>query len=211
MDSNWLERHARWVAGGLGVALLVAFALIGVLFLRLEDTRADLERVEGGALLSTVQLQAFREQLVAMGPTVAGGLDEAIAGLETFGGSSLAFEVRIDEDIAVDTAIAIDREFTVPIDTTIPIDQTIETTIDVRGPLGIAVPVDVAVPIVLEVPVVLDLTFAIEETVPLVTTIPVQLELPVEIEIADTGLAELSESLAAGLVGFQDAFAGLTE
>lgn len=210
MTSNWLERHVLWLVGGLGVALIAAFVSIGVLFMRLDDTKADLERVEGGALLSTVQLQAFREQLVAMGPTVSGGLDEAIAGLETFGSSSLEFDVRIDQDVAVDTVIDLDREFTVPIDTTIPINETIETTIDVRTPLG-TVPVDVAVPIELDVPVSLDLSFVIEESVPLVTTIPVSLELPVEIDIADTGLAELGDSLAAGLIGFQEAFAGLAE
>jgi len=210
MASKWLEQHALWVAGGLGVALIAVFVLIGVLFIRLEDTRSDLERVEGGALLSTVRLQAFREQLVAMGPTVSGGLDEAIAGLETFGDSSLEFDVRIDQDVAVDTEIELDREFTVPIDTSIPIDQTIETTIDVQTPLG-SVPVDVTVPIVLDVPVALNLKLAIDESVPLVTTIPVRLELPVSIDVADTGLAELSDSLAAGLIGFRQAFAGLAQ
>ena len=210
MDPNWLQRNVHWVVGGLSLALVAAFALIGALFLRLEDTRSDLERVEAGALLASAQLQLFRDQLIELGPTVSTGLDEAVAGLESFGESSLEFDVRIDQDVAVDTSIAIDREFTVPIDTTIPINQTIETTIDVQGPLGVSVPVDVAVPIALDVPVVLDLTFVIEESIPLATTIPVHLELPVEIDVADTGLADLSDSLAEGLIGFQEAFAGLT-
>lgn len=211
MPSLRFTRFVPWIVGALGVALIAAFALIGVLFVRLEDTRGDLERVEGGALLSAIQLQAFRVQLVTLGPTVAVGLDDAIEGLGTFGESSLEFRVEIDEQVPIDTVLRLDREFTIPIDTTIPIQQTIETTIDVQGPLGIVVPVDVAVPIDLEVPVVLDVVFTVEEDIPVVSSVPVHLDLPIEIQIADTGLAELGESLGAGLEGFRDALTGLAQ
>ena len=211
MTSNWSQRTSNLLVGGLGIALLAAFVLIGALFVRLDQTRADLERVEGGALLSSVQLQAFRAELVALGPSVSAGLDEAIAGLETFGASSLDFEVEIDETVVVETEIEIDSEFLIPIETTIPIDQTIETTIEIRGPLGIAVPVDVAVPIVLEVPVSLELAFRVQETVPVNTSVPIRLDLPIEIAIADTGLADLGESLAAGLASFREVFESFEE
>ena len=195
MLANWLERHATALIGALGIALMVAFVFIGALFLRLEQTRDDLERVEGGALLATVQLQAFRDELVALGPEVSANLDEAIAGLEGFGTSTLEFDVRIEERVAIDTEIEIDREFTVPVQTTIPIAQTIETTVEVQGPLGVVVPVDIAVPINLEVPVDLDLTFAVQERLPIEAEVPVEFEVPIAVAIEDTGLGDLFASL----------------
>lgn len=210
MATTWLERHATAVAAGLGFALLAAFVLIGALFVRLEQTRSDLERVEGGALLATVQLQTFRDELTSLGPQITDDLDVAIDGLATFEDSTLEFDVQIDETVAIDAEILIDQEFTVPIDTTIPISETIETTISIQTPLG-DVPVDVTVPVNLDVPVVLDLTFAVEEAVPISTDVPVQFDLPIEVAIADTGLADLGTSLASGLASFRDLFANLEE
>lgn len=66
-------------------------------------------------------------------------------------------------------------------------------------------------PIELEVPVVLDLTFTINETLPVKADVPVRLDVPIEIAIADTDLAALGESLAAGLASFRDLFAGFSE
>jgi hypothetical protein len=211
MSSTWIERRATPIAATLGVALLLAFALIATLFVRLEQTRSDLERVEGGALLSAVQLEAFRGQLVALGPSVTAGLDEAIVGLESFGDSNLEFDVQINETVQIDTSIEFDREFTVPIETTVPIAQTIETTIDVEGPFGVAIPVDVAVPIELDVPISLELTFPIRETIPVSASVPVDLDVPIAIDVADTGLGELGTSLASGLASFRDLFASFEE
>jgi len=211
MSSSWIERRATPLLAVLGLALLAAFALIALLFVRLEQTRTDLERVEGGALLSTIQLEAFRGQLAALGPSVSGGLDEAIVGLESFGDSNLEFDVQISEVVEIDTAIEFDRELTVPIETTIPIAQTIETTIDVQGPFGVAVPVDVAVPIELDVPISLELTFPIRETIPISASVPVDFEIPIELDVADTGLGELGSSLASGLASFRDLLAGFEE
>ena len=211
MTSTWLERHLTAVVGVLGVLVLAAFALSAVLFLRLEQTRDDLERVEAGALLATVQLQLFRDELVSLGPSVSSGLDEAIVGLQSFSTSTLEFEVSIDEVLPVAAELEIDREIVIPINTTIPITETIETTIEVQGPLGIAVPVDVVVPIEIEVPVILDLTFAIKETLPVSAEVPVRLNVPVAIAIADTDLAAFGDSLAAGLASFRDLFAGFAD
>ncbi len=211
MPANWIARHATPLVGTLIVALLAAFALIAVLFVRLEQTRDDLKRVESGALLSAVQLEAFQGQLVALAPELTSGLDDAIGGLETFGDSSLEFDVQINETVQVDTEIVFDREFTVPIETTIPIDQTIETTIDAQGPLGITVPVDVAVPIELEVPVALELTFPVRETIPVAAEIPVDLQVPIEVDVADTGLGDLGTSLASGLASFRELFAAFEQ
>lgn len=211
MTSTWLERHLPVAVGALGVLMLAAFALSALLFVRLEQARDDLERVEAGALLSTVQLQVFRDELAALGPSVSAGLDEAIVGLESFGSSTLDFEVSIDEVLPVAAEFVIERDVLVPIDTTIPIAQTIETTIEVQGPLGIAIPVNVEVPIELEVPVVLDVTFSIEETLPVSAEVPVRLDVPVQIAIADTDLAAFGQSLAAGLASFRDVFAGFAE
>ena len=50
---------------------------------------------------------------------MSAGLDEAIAGLETFGTSTLEFDVPIDENVPIDTEVVIDRTFEVPIKTTL--------------------------------------------------------------------------------------------
>jgi hypothetical protein len=209
MPVSWIERHAAPIVAALGGGLLVAFALIGVLLLRLEQTRDDLERVEGGALLSAVQVQAFRDSLEAAAPEVGAGLDDAITGLEEFGTSSLSFDVAVDDTVPFETEIVLDREIVVPVETSIPIDETIETTIEVQGPLGVAVPIDVEVPIRLDVPVDVDVTLRLNETVPVTADVPVQLDLPVEVAVAETGLADLADSLAAGLAGFREVFANL--
>ncbi|MCB0996270.1 MAG: MFS transporter, partial [Acidimicrobiales bacterium] len=220
-----LRRRTDLLVGALGVLLVGAFVLAGVAFWRLASTRDelaaaqadlvqtrdDLERVEAGAALYASQITGFQELLTELQPQVSSGLDEAIAGLEQFGSSTLTFDVGIDEEIPISTEIVIDREVVVPIETSIPINESFDTTIRVETPLGFSVPLDVTVPVDIEVPVDLDVTIPVNETVPIEEVFPVQLDVPIEIDVGATELGELTRSLAAGLAAFRDVLDGLGE
>ena len=213
---SWMQRHLTAVLGTFVALIALAFVLIVLLFAQLSSTRddldatqTDLERVEAGAALFASQVQGFQEQLVELEPTVSAGIDDAIAGLETFSSSTLEFDVAIDQNLPINTEIVIDRTFTVPIKTSIPINESFDTTIEVEGPFGLTVPVDVTVPVDIDVPVDLEFELPVNETIPVEANVPVQLDVPIRVDIAETELAELADSLAAGLTSFRDVFSGL--
>ena len=218
-----LQQRLNVMIGLLGLLLAGAFVTIFVLFGRvadaqddagaarteLETARADLERVEAGAALYASQIQGFQEQLVELEPQISAGVEEAIAGLRTFGDSTISFDVNIDEVIPIDTEVVIQRTVQVPIKTTIPIQQSFDTTIRVDTPLG-EIPLDVNVPVDVDVPIDLMVDIPIDERVPIQDEFPVQLDVPIAINVRDTELAELTDSLAAGLQSLQDMLAGLS-
>jgi MFS family permease len=213
---TWMQRHLAAVLGAFVALFALAFVLIVLLFARMSSTRddlattrADLQRVEAGAALFASQVQGFQEQLVELEPTVSAGIDEAIAGLESFSSSTLEFDVAIDQNLPIDTEIVIDRTFNVPIKTSIPINESFETTIEVQGPFGLTVPVDVTVPVDIDVPVDIEFKLPVNETIPIETNVPVNLDVPINVDIAGTELAELADALAAGLESFRDVLAGL--
>jgi EmrB/QacA subfamily drug resistance transporter len=218
-----LARRMNLMIGLLATLLIGAFVTIALLLGRvataeddaaaaraeLAGTRADLERVEAGAALFASQITGFQEQLVELGPEISAGVDEAIGGLREFGDSTIEFDVAIDEVIPVDTEVVIRRTVAVPIKTTIPIDETIDTTITISTPFG-GIPVDVTVPVDVDVPIDLVVDIPIDETVPIQDEFPVQLDVPIVIDVRDTTLAELTDSLAAGLASLQQVLTGLS-
>jgi MFS family permease len=213
---SWMQRHLTAVLGAFVALITLAFVLIVLLFAQvsaarddLDTTRDDLARVEAGAALFASQVQGFQQQLVELEPTVSAGIDDAITGLETFSSSTLEFDVAIDENLPIDAEIVIERTFTVPIKTSIPINESFETTIEVQGPFGLTVPVDVTVPVDIDVPVDLEITLPVNETIPVETNVPVRLDVPIRVDIAETELAALADSLAAGLESFRDVLSGL--
>ncbi len=238
-DASAIEQLARRMnvlVGLLGVLLIGAFVVVGLLFGRvadaeadaiaartelatfaaaggassgeLEELRDDLERVEAGAALYASQITGFQEQLVALEPQVSAGIEEAITGLREFGNSTLAFEVNIDEVIPIKTEIVLDRVVEVPIKTTIPINESFDTTITIDTPFG-GIPLDVNVPVDVDVPVDLVVDIPINETVELDEEFPVKIDVPIAIEVRETELASLTDSLAAGLEALQDVLTGL--
>ncbi|MEM7094501.1 MAG: MFS transporter [Actinomycetota bacterium] len=172
--------------------------------------REDFNRVEAGAALYASQITGFQELLTDLGPQVSGGIDEAVTGLRDFGQSTIAFDVNIDEVIPVQTDVRIDRTVEVPIVTSIPIQETFDTTIEVETPLGFSIPLDVTVPVDIEVPIDLVVDIPIDETITIDEEFPVQLDVPIAIDVGDTELANLTDSLAAGLESFQDVLGGLS-
>ena len=217
-----LHRRMNMMIGMLGLLLAGAFVTIAVLFGRVADarddaaaartelgtTQADLERIEAGAALYAGQIEGFQQQLVDLRPQVSAGIEEAIAGLREFGNSNITFDVNIDQVIPIDTEVVIDRTVQVPIKTTIPINQSFDTTIRVNTPLG-DIPVKVNVPIDVEVPIDLVVDIPIKETVPIKDEFPVKLNVPISIDVRETELANLTDSLAAGLESLQDLLTGL--
>jgi hypothetical protein len=198
------------------IAAVVLAVIVAILFARvsgLEDDiaslRADTERIESGAAIFAGQITAFQEQLTELAPTVGAALDEAVAELDTFAGSTLEFQVPIDETVPISTDIVLDRTISLPIQTSLPINETIDTTITIAGPFGVDVPIDVTVPVVLDLPIDLTLDLPINETLAIDTEIPVQLTLPISVDVADTGLATLASALRQGLIGFKEVIDGL--
>jgi len=209
VQQSWLHRHLAIVLGAFALVLVAALAFIGVLLNRLDQTNKDLDRVEAGSALFAAQVTGFQTKLAELAPQVSQGVDEAIAGLETFGTSTIEFDVPIDQNIAINTDIVIDRDIEVPIKTTLPIKDSFDTTIKVAGPFGIDIPLDVTVPVDIDVPIDLTVTIPINETVPIDANVPVKLNVPIRVEVGKTELAELTESLAAGLRSLQAILAGL--
>jgi MFS family permease/prefoldin subunit 5 len=219
-----LQRRVNVMIGVLGLLLVAAFATIVLLFGRVGDaradasaaraelasTQADLERVEAGAALYASQITGFQEQLVALEPEISAGVQEAITGLREFGESTISFDVAINETIPVQTEVVIQRTVEVPIKTSIPINETFETTIEIETPLGFSVPLDVTVPVDIDVPVNLVVDIPIDETVPIDDEFVVDLDVPISIDVGETELANLTESIAAGLESLQDMLSGLS-
>jgi MFS family permease len=223
-DLALLHRRINVMIGLLGLLLAGALVTIALLFGRVAEARddaaaarselatarADLERVEAGAALYASQIDGFQAKLVELQPQIAEGVQEAIDGLRTFGGSTISFPVSIDEVIPVDTEVVIKRTVAVPIKTTIPIKQSFDTTITIDTPFG-DLPLDVTVPIDVDVPIDLVVDIPIDETVPIKDEFPVRLDVPIEIDVSETELATLTESIAAGLESLQkllDGFGG---
>ena len=206
---SWLHRHLGLVLGAFAILFLGAFALIAVLMNKLDRTNDDLRRVEAGSALFASQVTGFQSQLSELAPQVSEGIDDAIVGLESFGESTIEFNVPIDENIAFQTEVVIDRTVSVPIKTTLPINESFDTTIKVNGPFGIDIPLDITVPIDIDVPIDLTVDIPINETVPIDVDVPVKLDVPISLNVDETQLAELTASLAAGLRSMQEILSGL--
>lgn len=176
----------------------------------LEGTQSDLARVEAGSALFASQVQGFADQFTELQPTIAEGIDGAIDGIDEFAGSTLQFNVAVDEVIEIDTDVVIRRTVEVPIKTEIPINQEFDTTIEVDGPFGLTVPFDITVPVDVVVPIDLVVDIPIDETVPVNTSVPINVDVPIEIDVSETDLAPLAESLAEGLRQVQTMLDGVT-
>ena len=207
---SWLHRHLTIVVGAFALLLVAAFGYIVVLANALDETRADLDRVEAGSALFASQVTGFQTKIAGIAPTVSGGLDEAIAGLESFGSSTIDFDVAIDETVMINTDVVINRTVEVPVKTTLPINESFDTTIRIAGPFGTNIPLDVTVPVDIDVPIDLTLSIPIDETVPIDAEVPVQLSVPISMNVRETELADLSASLAAGLRSLQQVLEGLS-
>ena len=210
-----VARNIAAVSIGLGALLVISLIInvvllgrVGAMDSRITQNADDLARVEIGAGLFASEVTGLQEQLSQLAPQVGRGLDEAVAGLDSFRSSTIEFEVPIDEDIAIDAEIVLDRTLDVPIQTTFAIDQVIDTTITIAGPFDTQIPLDVTVPVQLDVPVDLRIPFAINETIPISAQVPVLLTVPIAVDVAGTELASLADALGEGLAAFGDLIAG---
>lgn len=201
--------NAEDQASAARAELFQAQSTIGTDDAELASLREDIDRVEAGAALYASQITGFQEQLIALEPQVSAGVDAAIDGLRTFGESTIAFDVEIDQTIPIHTEIVLDRVVQVPIKTTIPIKESFDTTITIDTPFG-NIPLDVTVPVDIEVPVDLVVDIPINETVPIDEEFEIDLDVPIAIDVRETELADLTDSLAAGLESLQDVLTGIS-
>jgi len=150
------------------------------------------------------QLMAAQQQARAfvreVKPTVQNALTQTGQELESLQGSSIEFNVEIQEEFPVQIEVPFNETIDVPVQMTIPIEENIETTV-MMDPFqsGLEIPVDINVPIDLEVPIDTVIPVAIERTIPISTSVPVELDLPVAIKLSDTDLAQYIEQLRSGL------------
>lgn len=210
-----VTRNIAAISMGLGALLVVSLFMnivvmsrLGAMDSRVEDNTEDLARVEVGAGLFASQVTGLQEQLSQLAPQVGRGLDEAVAGLDSFRNSTIEFDVPIDEDIAIDAEIVLDRVIDVPIQTSFMIDQVIDTTITIAGPFDTQIPLDVTVPVQLDIPVDLVIPFEINEMIPISAAVPVQLTVPIALDVGETELASLADALGGGLAAFSELMAG---
>lgn len=210
-----VARHAVTITLGLAGLVVVSLVLNAFLLVRVSSldeemlqTRDDLARVEIGAGLFASEVTGLQNQLGELAPQVGRGLEEAVAGLESFRSSTISFEVPINENIPLEAEIVLERTLTVPIQTVFRVDETVDTTITIQGPFGTEIPLDVTVPVQLEIPVDLEVPVAVNETIPVAAEVPVRLSVPISVEVEGTELAALADSLGRGLAAFGDLIAG---
>lgn len=210
-----VTKNIAAVSMGLGALLVISLivntlmlARVGAMESRIDQNADDLARVEIGAGLFASEVTGLRDQLSQLAPQVGSGLNDAVAGLESFRSSTIEFDVPINEDITIDTQILLDRTLSVPIQTSFPIDQVVDTTITIAGPFDTEIPLDVSVPVQLDIPVDLEIPFSINELIPISAVVPVRLTVPIAVDVAGTELASLADALAEGLTAFRDMMAG---
>lgn len=213
--SQFVMRHLTGVLTGL--ALVVGALLVSNLFLaarlaavvdRADDQEAQLARIEVGTGLFASQVTELQGNLALLAPRVRERLVDAVAGLDAFRTSTIAFTVPINEEIPIDTEVVLDRTLNVPIQTSVPIDETIDTTIVVQGPFGSEIPIDVTVPVQLDLPVDVEVPISVNEVIPISTRVPVRLTLPVDVAVQGTELETLVTALRQGLAAFAELMAG---
>ncbi|MDH3261474.1 MAG: hypothetical protein OEM84_10955 [Acidimicrobiia bacterium] len=212
---DFVTRNIAAVSMGSAAVLVVSLVVNVVLLTRvasmesrIDQNANDLARVEIGAGLFASEVTGLQKQLAQLAPRVGEGLNEAVAGLESFRSSTIAFDVSIDENIPIEAEILLDRTLTVPIQAIFPVDEIVETTITIAGPFDTKIPLDVSVPVQLDIPVDLDIPFSIREIIPIAAEVPIQLTVPIAIDVAGTELATLADALGQGLAAFADLMAG---
>ncbi|MDH5614980.1 MAG: hypothetical protein OEY62_00380 [Acidimicrobiia bacterium] len=212
---DFITRNIAAVSMGSAAVLVVSLVVNVVLLTRvasmesrIDQNANDLARVEIGAGLFASEVTGLQKQLAQLAPRVGEGLNEAVAGLESFRSSTIAFDVSIDENIPIEAEILLDRTLTVPIQAIFPVDEIVETTITIAGPFDTKIPLDVSVPVQLDIPVDLDIPFSIREIIPIAAEVPIQLTVPIAIDVAGTELATLADALGQGLAAFADLMAG---
>ncbi len=206
----WVERNLAMVVIGIGVVALLSLVLtvvqLGVMGARIADgerrlvaAEDELVSLKSGVTQLLLDASTLTSALSGINADIGPSLDEAIASLEAFGGSTIEFTVAIDEQVPIEADIVFDRTIDVPVMTTLPIDEVVETTITVAGPFGTEIPVDVTVPIALDLPIDLEFPLEVSEQIPVSTVVPVQLDVPVRLDVGDTDLATLATALGDGL------------
>lgn len=198
-----LETAKRYIPAVTAVVAVAALVLATVTWVRLEQTRRDLD--DATTALEGLAVQAALVQN-AVGGISGDALTDVIAELDGFATSTIDVPVDIDQQLPINTEIAFTRTIEVPIVATVPIREDLNTTISVQGPFGVDIPIDVEVPIDVDVPIDLIVPITVDETIRVDTDIPIKLDIPISLEVEGTPLADLAVALRDALADLQGAF-----
>ncbi|MCB0195994.1 MAG: hypothetical protein KDJ65_28845 [Anaerolineae bacterium] len=136
-------------------------------------------------------------------PVLQETVADTITDLEEIKSSTIAFDIKIDNEFPLDLEFPINESLEVPINTVIPIQEEIDTTI-IMPIFGVDVPVDITVPVEVDVPIDLDVPVEFNRTIPISTTVPIEMDFPVAIVVSETELAPYIDQISAALIRFEE-------
>ncbi|MCB0210297.1 MAG: hypothetical protein KDJ52_13250 [Anaerolineae bacterium] len=136
-------------------------------------------------------------------PALKGTLADTITDLEEIKSSTIAFNIKIDNEFPLELEFPINERLEVPIKTVVPIQKKINTTV-VMPIFGVDVPVDITVPVDVEVPIDLTVPVVISRTIPISTEVPIDMDFPVAIVVSETELAPYIDHISAALIQFEE-------
>lgn len=235
-----LTRRTNLMVGVLGVLLVGAFVVIGLLFGRVASAQrdADAARTELAAFVADPStggataddLTALRDDIerveagAALYASQIDGFREQLTELapeieagvdEAITGLRDFGESTIAFDVNIDEVIPIDTEVVIRRVVQVPIKTEIPINQDIDTTITVdtplgGIPLDITVPVDVVVPIDLVVDIPIDETVPIRDEFPVKLDVPIAIDVSETELKNLTDSLAAGLESLQDVLTGLS-
>ena len=141
-------------------------------------------------------------RLVGLRQTVAGGLDAAIAALDSLDGEGIHFDYHLSQTIPFSGDIPVEQELLFPFQGKVPINTTVKVPVSLGalGEFSIDVPVNTTFDVDVQVPVSISQTIHVETDVPVDMVIPIDLgaDSPLVTRLAGQvrdWLLELRESL----------------
>jgi hypothetical protein len=120
-------------------------------------------------------------------------------GVQQVKGTSVRYDILIDQRVPVRVDVPLQHEMRVPIRTAVQIDQAI--TIPINTGFGMA---NIPIPIRATIPVSATVPIQIDETLPISTTVPIRMEVPLEIDLGSASVAAYFDDLYRALIDLRD-------
>jgi hypothetical protein len=138
--------------------------------------------------------------LLAVRQTFAGGVDQAIAGLENLESTGFRYEFHLQQTIPFSGDIPFQQDMVFPFTGTVPINTTVRVPIDagILGQFTLDVPIDTSIPVDVQVPVQISQTFHVD------TEIPIDMMVPIEISPHDPAIETLIDGVRDWLIALRE-------
>lgn len=147
------------------------------------------------AVTSLLMNVVMMRQLLLARQAARSAVSEVLTVLDNLQGTSLNYEVTVDQILQIETDLPVDETIPVVIDQNLPIDTTVQATVN-AGPLG-QIPLNV--PIVANVPVYIEQDLHIDQPFAVSMAVPVNFTIPIDIELADTPFSATIDEVKARL------------